>query len=340
MKRGIAIDFGSSTIRFAPTDAPQDVREWPCEMAVDARTGERRRFGVMARRFVEESGGSAVLRFPFREGMLADKELLVLTLAVCRERCGIEDPVNAMLSVPCHLSEEQEEELVRIAGQAGFNNCYLCYSPVAALVGEGYSLEHPYLTVDVGAHTTDIVLLSHGEMVYRASIPTAGAAFDEAIMKYLRRKHRLIVDADVAADIKKKIGTLWVEGECSRMSANGFSADGTPRRTLLSSEEMFVALENPCAAILNAVHTAISKIPLNAVNETFEAGILLTGGGAYLGGIDKMITGITGVACTRVTRPTHACVLGLCTAYERLPEGLHVGANVSSVVTRTNSYLD
>ncbi len=340
MKRGIAIDFGCSTIRFAPTNTPTELREWPSEMAVDAQTGERRRFGVMARRFVEESCGSAALTFPFRDGIFSDKELLVLTLAVCRERVGLDDPVNAMLSVPCHLSEEQEEELVRMAGQAGFNNCYLCYSPVAALVGEGYSLERPYLAVDVGAHTTDIILLSHGEIVYRATIPTAGNAFDEAIIKYMRRKHRLTVDYDTAADVKKKIGTLWVEGECSRMSVNGLASDGTPRRTLLSSEEMFVALETPCAAILNAVHTAISKIPLNAVNETFESGILLTGGGSYIGGIEKMITGITGVSCTRVSRPSRACVLGLCTAYERLPEGLHVGANVSSVVTRTNSYLD
>ncbi|MBP3437530.1 MAG: rod shape-determining protein [Clostridia bacterium] len=340
MRKGIGIDFGSYMIR-ANASMGGNVLCEPAMVAVDRTTGEEVKFGNAAKRLISESSGAFSPQYPFVEGVFANAPLAERVLTWCHtQNFPMDGDVRALLSIPCGFTPEEESEFAEIVYRAGYRECYCVYSPIAALIGSGYSMEKSYIAVDIGCYTTDVVIISEGELVNRFCIDKAGYAFTQAIASYIRRKNRLGVGYQMAEDIKRKIGTVWVEGERRQMEIVGRASDNSMHRTVISSDEMFEALEEPCAAVLEVVCEALSKIPTESVKEAFKNGIILSGGGALLEGIDRMIYGVTGVKCHRVSNPEFAVVNGLEKILTKLPEQIHNGPNVSSIALKTNSYLD
>lgn len=336
----IGFDIGATELRIS-VPGIGIIHEIPSKVAVDRDTLEMLRFGEYAEKWVAKKESKARLVIPFANGIVPELDLAARILSYYRKEIFPDGPVRALLSIPCNLDKAEEEQIVCAVMHAGFADCRLVYSPIAALVGEGHSLEKPYLAVDVGYHTTDIVHLWESEIVSPVSIPTGGYAFTEAICDYILKKHHLHVKIKSAENIKKQIGALWMERECMYLDVLGVSDTGKAAQTRLSTDEMFVALEDPCAKLLSAIHTAISKIPFDAVKETFERGILLGGGGSLLLGMDKMISGITGVKCTYMQKPTRAVSLGLAEILKRLPDDLPpTGYNISGIAVKNCSYLD
>ncbi len=340
MPKGLGLDFGAEFVRVGIPGQGIVYRE-PCVVAEDRSSKAVVKFGSVAQRLASESGGLYRAYQPFRsEWLLSDARLAasVMRHALKETHSGASD-VRLLLAVPCSLSEEEEAAICEVAHSAGYKEALLVYSPVAALIGDGHSLEKTFLSVNIGVRSTDIVVLADGEIVYRSSIPVGGFAFSLAIAEYVYRTQHLSIHTGTAEEIKKSIGTVWVDGENLQMQVTGRAPDRTMRSVLLTSDEMFKALEEPCAKVLEAIYNAAAMVPLNAVNGLLEEGIYISGGGATLRGLKEMIAGVTGFRCTLVDKPDDTVALGLTQILTNLPNRFY-GVNVSMVAVKTNSYLD
>lgn len=338
MRTEVGIDFGATELRVS---VPGKGIVWrtPSVIAFDRKSKEILNFGEVAYETASRYPHVSTTH-PFRDGILADTELAKRVLARCLHATYPDGQnVRALLSVPCSLTEAQEGSIVEIVAQAGFREAYLLYSPVAALIGCGLSLEKTYMSVNIGSSTTDLVVLSEGEIAERLSIPFGGDAFCAAILDYIRKKHHLRINFRTAEEIKRRIGTVWVDGERSHAEAMGLDKEDKWQQIILSSEEMFTALEEPCAAILEAVCSSAAKIPLDNVDGALEAGILLTGGGANLHGMKRMIEGITGFKCAVPRSPEDTVAHGLAAVLPELPRKMS-GPNVSTVAVKSYSFRD
>ncbi len=338
MKTEIGIDFGASELRVS-VHGKGIVWRTPSVIAFDRATGEVLNFGEIAYETASRYQGVSTSH-PFRGGILADPELARRVLCRCRSvTFPAAENVRALLSVPCSLTEEQEGSIRELLAQSGFREAYLLYSPIAALIGCEYSLEKNYISINIGASTTDLVVLAEGEIAERISIPVGGDAFCSAIQEYVGKKHHLRVNFRTAEEIKRQIGTVWVDGERNNTETMGLDKDNNWKQVILSSEEMFTALEEPCSAILEAVCNAAAKIPLDDIESALHSGILLTGGGSQLRGIKQMIEGITGFRCTVPKKPEDAVALGLANLLPELPRKMS-GPNISTIAVKSYAFRD
>ncbi|MBE6656324.1 MAG: hypothetical protein E7609_05610 [Ruminococcaceae bacterium] len=341
MKHELAIDFGSIEFRAAVPSSGIVVRQPTC-VAIDSVTGDVKYFGKEALLKSNTNPDAYRLRYPFRSGwIIGEGHAPIASDFMMRARGQVyaeASDVRLLFSIPCGLSDEEEYAVAELGHRAGFGEAYLVYSPVAALVGSGYSLEHTYLAVNVGASFTDIALISDGNLLYRASHPVSGMSFNDAIGAYVSNRYHLRLRFNEAERIKNTIGTVWSDEEKRTIEMVGSDAKGAVHRALLSSEEMFTALEEPCAELLDAIHTAAMRVPLEAVEGLMKTGILLFGGGARLRGLPEMISGITGFRTTLAEAPEDAVAEGLAKILPTLPAKLPV-PNVSAIACKTNSYL-
>lgn len=338
MRAELGIDFGASELRVS-VHGKGIVWRSPSVVAFDRGTKELLNFGDVAYETAARYRNVSTTH-PFRDGLLASPELARRVLARCLHATFPgEENVRALLSVPCSLTEDQEGSLVELMAQAGFRESYLIYSPVAALVGCGFSLEKPYVSVNIGSSTTDIAVLAEGEITERVSIEVGGDAFCAAIRSYIMKKKRLRINFRIAEEIKRQIGTVWVDGERRHTKTMGLDTEDNWQELNLSSDEMFAAFEEPCAAILEAVCSAAAKIPLDDVEGVFKAGILLTGGGAYLHGMKQMIEGITGFNCLVPKAPEDTVAYGLAALLPELPRKIP-GYNASTIAVKSFSFRE
>ncbi|MCQ2385985.1 MAG: rod shape-determining protein, partial [Clostridia bacterium] len=285
MLKSVGIDFGSTELRVSVPGNGICLRE-PCVVATHATTKEQKKFGTAAQKWVEESGGQYVLTRPFYNGAFCDTAMAKRVLKwVLHQIYPDAADVRAVLSIPTGFDPDDEMALKELVLSAGYADVALVYSPVAALIGAGCSMEKPYIAVDIGAYSTDVVVLADGELVHRACLDSAaGNSFAESIAAYVAKKYRLRINLRMAEEIKRRIGVLWIDGEKRQMSIAGCNAEGTMCHVLLSSDEMFFAVEEPCAELLDAIHTAVSKVPLDYVKAALENGISLCGGSSRFRG--------------------------------------------------------
>ena len=340
MERELAIDFGTEEFRVSVPHKGIVISQPSC-VAVSVLTDQVMFLGREALLKAKNEPSSYKLRYPFRTSWVFGERVApiaseFMARALAQVYPHAED-VRLLFSVPCGLSDEEEYAMAELGHRAGFGEAYLVYSPIAALVGCGCSLENTYLAVNVGAGFTDIALVSDGNLLYRASHPVSGISFDEAIAAYVRDKYRLKVRFSEAEKVKRTIGTVWSDEEQRTIEMLGTDVKGGVHKILLSSEEMFVALEEPCAELLDAIHTAATRVPLEAVEGLMKTGILLFGGGAKLRGLPEMISGITGFRATLMGDSELAVAKGLALILPTLPSNLSV-PNVSTIACKTNSY--
>ncbi len=247
----------------------------------------------------------------FEEGFLSpDRTRFVLKEAIARFGDGACERV--LLSIPCGFGEVEETALSEMAIEAGAKEVYLVYTPIAALCGNGLDLGTNAVVVDIGKERTDVIAACHGRIFYKKTYPVGGASFDRAIARYLLARHKVEVDLSAAEEVKIKIGTVWVSNERKSTEVRGRDAtNGDYCKVCISSEEMFAALEEPMSALIEGVCETITRIPADCVQEVFDTGILLSGGGCLLEGIDKMIGGVTGVNTSRLFEPRDTVAKGL-----------------------------
>ena len=203
-----------------------------------------------------------------------------------------------MICVPSLVTEVEKKAVIDAAGQAGARKVYLIEEPLAAAIGAGLDISKPCgnMVVDIGGGTTDIAIISLNGTVISTSIKVAGDKFDEAIVRYIKRKHNIAIGERTAEDLKINIGCVYPKIQDNDMQIRGRDlTTGLPKTITVYSSEMLEALGSCANQIIEAVHSILEKTPPELAADISEKGIYMTGGGRLINGLDKLIQEATGI---------------------------------------------
>ncbi len=328
MRKDIGIDLGTATV-LVYVQGKGIVLKEPSVVAIDRNTDKILKVGREAQMMLGRTPGNITAIRPLRDGVISQYEYTLRMIQYfIKKACG-----NAffaprvIICVPSGITEVEERAVVDAATQAGAKNTYLIEEPVAAAIGAGIDISTPngHMIVDIGGGTTDIAVISLGGVVVSESIKVAGDKFDEAIIRYVRRRHNVLIGERTAEEIKIKVGAAWQRDEPRVIEVKGRClVRGLPKLVRISSAEMPDALEEPITAIIEAVCSVIERTPPELVGDILYNGIVMTGGGSLLYGLDRLIANVTGIK-TRVADKAVSCVaLGTGMSLEHItniPEG-------------------
>ncbi len=246
------------------------------------------------------SSNMEVIR-PIRQGVITDyivvEKMLKYFISKAMGRRAFRKP-RISICVPSGITEIERKAVEEATYQAGAREVFLVDEPIAAAIGAGVDVTKPFgnLIVDIGGGTTDVAVISLAGVVVSSSIKVAGDVFDQAIMSYVRKNHSLFIGEESAQVIKKQIGTACEEAEARTMEVKGRNViTGLPKVATLTSEEIRVALKDATSQIVETVHGVLEKTPPELAADIVDRGIVLTGGGALLHGMDTLIEQRTGI---------------------------------------------
>ena len=304
----IGIDLGASTVAVStPEEGLLSLVRAPVSPEAGANS-DAGRAALQGHGSVGEGSPSVPV---FRDNIVIPEYTAAMIRSVL-EREDVAPAATLVLGIPCSFSEIEESALVEMALGVGAGVARLVYSPLAALVGNGLDPGMAAIVVDIGAARTDIFVIARGRIVYKKTHRVGGIDFDAAIVRYVREIHKVAITEETAERVKAAVGTVWIGDEKRAIEVSGRDIKNGDYCTVrIVSEEMFTALEEPTATLIEGICTAITRIPPDLVREIFDTGILLSGGTALLEGIDKMISGVTGVNATRMNDPMHTVAYGL-----------------------------
>ncbi len=338
MSKDIGIDLGTATVLVYVKGKGIVIKE-PSVVAIDKNTDRIIRVGREAQMMLGRTPGNITAIRPLRDGVISQYEItLKMIQHFIKKACGnvIFKP-RVIICVPSGITEVEERAVVDAATQAGAKRTYLIEEPVAAAIGAGINIAAPKgnMVVDIGGGTTDIAVLSLGGVVVSESIKVAGDKFDEAIIRYVRRKHNVLIGERTAEAIKIKIGCAWPRKEPRTLEVKGRCLiQGLPRVVRINSDELPDALEEPITQIIEAVCSVVERTPPELIGDILSSGIVMTGGGSLLYGLDRLIAYATGIK-TRVADKAVSCVaIGTGKSLENLsavPEG---EINISRIGSR------
>jgi rod shape-determining protein MreB len=206
---------------------------------------------------------------------------------------------RVLIGVPTSITGVEERALIDAAIEAGARKVYLVETPLATAVGAGIDVNQAdgHLIIDIGSGTTEVAVVSLGGVVECESIKTAGMAFDEAVVRYIRKKHNLLIGLRTAEELKQSIGCVYPRPEVSYEEVKGRClVTGLPRSVTINSADMIEAMEEPVNQVLEAIHMVLERTPPELVADVSQNGIVLSGGGSQLWGLDKLIAERTGIS--------------------------------------------
>ena len=307
----IGIDLGTATV-IAYVKGKGIVLREPSVVAVDSNTGEVLAVGKEARRMLGRTPGNIVATRPLREGVISNYTVTEKMLKYFINKvCGrfVFAP-RIMICIPSRVTEVEKKAVIDAATQAGARKVYLIEEPIAAAIGAGIDISKPCgnMVVDIGGGTTDIAVISLGGSVTSTSLKVAGDKFDEYIIKYIKKKHNIIIGERTAEDLKVNIGCVYPKMQDVEMDIRGRDLiDGLPKTITISSSEMLEAMIEPALMIVDAVHSVLEKTPPELAADISDRGIYMTGGGALVDGLDKLLQEKTGIN-VMIARDTVSCV--------------------------------
>ena len=311
----IGIDLGTRNCLVYSTGRGLVLKE-PSVVIYDKDTEKIRAIGEEARQMEGHVSSNMEVIRPIRQGVIVDfvvmEKMLKYFITKAMGRRAFRKP-RISICVPSGITEIERRAVEEATYQAGAREVFLVEEPIAAAIGAGVDVTKPFgnLIVDIGGGTTDVAVLSLGGVVASASIKTAGDAFDQAIMNYVRQNHSLFIGEDMAENIKIKIGTAVEEATPQVMEVKGRNVlTGLPKKVKLTSEEIRVALRDATGQVVEAVHGVLEKTPPELAADIVDRGIVLTGGGALLRGMDTLIEQKTGVTTLTVQDAMHVVAVG------------------------------
>ena len=309
--KDIGIDLGTASVLVYVKNKGIVLNE-PSVVAMDKNTGKLLKVGEEARQMLGRTPGNIVAIRPLREGVISDYDMTERMLKeFIRKVAGfmVFKP-RVIICVPSGITEVEERAVVDAGIQSGCRRGYLIEEPIAAAIGAGIDITKPdgHMVVDIGGGTADIAVISLGGVVESASIKVAGDQFNEAVVKYMRRKHNILVGDSTAEKMKIAIGCVYPREDEAFMDVKGRCLlTGLPKTITVSSAEMMEAFEEPTERILESIHAVLERTPPELVADVSTNGIMMTGGGSMVYGFDKLITSRTGIA-TSVAENAIACV--------------------------------
>ena len=307
----IGIDLGTATV-IAYIKGKGIVLREPSVVAVDNNTGNVLAVGQEARRMLGRTPGNIVATRPLKDGVISDYTVTEKMLKYFINKIGAKSifAPRIMICIPSQVTEVEKKAVIDAASQAGARKVYLIEEPIAAAIGAGIDISKPCgnMIVDIGGGTTDIAVISLGGSVVSSSLKVAGDKFDEAVIRYIKRKHNVIIGERTAEELKVNIGCVYPKIQDVEMDIRGRDlGTGLPKTLTVSSSEMMEALIEPAMMIVDAVHSVLEKTPPELVADISDKGIYMTGGGALIDGLDKLLQEKTGIN-VMIAQDTVSCV--------------------------------
>ena len=311
----IGIDLGTRNSLVYSTGKGLVLKE-PSVVIYDKTTEKIRAIGEEARQMAGHANSNMEVIRPIRQGVIVDfnvmEKMLKYFIAKAMGRRAFRKP-RISICVPSAITEIERRAVEEATYQTGAREVFLVEEPIAAAIGAGVDITKPFgnLIVDIGGGTTDIAVISLGGVVASSSVKVAGDNFDQAIMNYVRQNHSLFIGEETAENIKITIGTAIEEANPQVMEVKGRNVlTGLPKTVKLTSEEIRSALKDATGQIVEAVHSVLEKTPPELAADIVDRGIVLTGGGALLKGMDTLIEQKTGVTTLTVQDAMHVVAVG------------------------------
>lgn len=325
----IALDLGTASILIYIRGKGIVLRE-PSVIAYDKTKNKVLAVGEKARLMLGRTPDNIVAVRPLRDGVISDYDLTteMLKYFIKQVSNGFILKPKIMICVPAMITEVEERAVYDAAISAGASKVYLIEEPVAAAIGSGIKIEkaNGNMVVDIGGGTTDIAVLSLDDIVVSKSVKVAGDKFDEAIIKYIRKKYNVLIGERMAENLKTTIGCVYKRDEDLKMTVKGRSlTTGLPQSLEITSEETREAFKDVARAIVDAVKNVLETTPPELIGDIYTNGMIMTGGGSLINGLDKLLHERTGVQVTIADDPITCVARGTGTALENLssiPDGL------------------
>ncbi len=327
----IGIDLGTASILVYVKGKGVVLKE-PSVVAFDRDTNRIKAIGEEARLMLGRTPGNIVAVRPLRQGVISDYTVTEKMLkyfiqkAVGKQR--FRKPLIS-ICVPSQVTEVERKAVEDAAFQAGARDVKIIEEPIAAAIGAGIDIARPCgnMIVDIGGGTSDIAVISLGGTVVSASIKIAGDDFDDAIVRYMRKKHNLLIGERTAEDIKIRIGSAYPRPESVTVDVRGRNlVTGLPKTITVTSEETEEALKDTTSQIVEAVHSVLEKTPPELAADIADRGIVLTGGGSLLYGLEELIESKTGITTMTAEDPMTAVAIGTGRYVEFLSGEVTIGA--------------
>ena len=298
----IGIDLGTASI-IVYIRGKGIVLSEPSVVAIDKNTNRLLAVGEEARRMLGRTPGNIIAIRPLREGVISDYDMTERMLKhfinkVCSNKIFKLFQPRIIVCVPSGVTEVEKRAVREAAMQAGAKKTHLIEEPIAAAIGAGVDISKACgsMVIDVGGGTTDIAVISLGGIVVSSSIKVAGDKFDEAITRYMRKRHNIMIGERTAEELKIKIGTVYPRVQEISMDIRGRNLiSGLPKTLTVTSAEIMEALEEPISGIVEAVHSVLERTPPELASDIGDRGIIMTGGGSLVYGLDKLIQEKTGI---------------------------------------------
>jgi rod shape-determining protein MreB len=312
----LAIDLGTATTLVYVRGRGIVLNE-PSVVAIEKKTEKVLAVGTEAKKMLGRTPGNILAIRPMKEGVIADFEMAEKMLrhfiTKAHNRSTFVRP-RIIIGVPSRITQVEQRAVRDSAELAGAREVYLIEEPVAAAIGAGLPITEPSgnMVVDIGGGTTDIAVLSLGGIVYSESVKVAGDRMDDAIMSYVKKKYNLLIGDHMAERIKVEIGSAYPFEEKKTIMVKGRDLiSGIPRTLVLDDSEVREALYEPISTIVNAIKVALENTPPELAGDIIDCGIVLTGGGSMLWGMDTRLREETGLPIVTVDDPLTSVVLGV-----------------------------
>jgi rod shape-determining protein MreB len=311
----IGIDLGTASILVYIRGKGVVLKE-PSVVAFDRDTNRIKAIGEDARLMLGRTPGNIVAVRPLRQGVISDyavtEKMMKYFIQKALGRRMFRKPRIAVC-VPSGVTEVEKKAVEDATYQAGAREVAIIEEPIAAAIGAGIDISKPCgnMIVDIGGGTSDIAVISLGGTVVSASIKVAGDDFDEAIVRYMRKKHNLLIGERTAEDIKIKIGSAYPRAEVDYMDVRGRNlVTGLPKTVKVSSEETEEALRETMSQIIDTIHSVLEQTPPELAADIADRGIVLTGGGSLLRGLEDLVYARTGINTMTAEDPMTAVAVG------------------------------
>ena len=324
----IGIDLGTASVLVYIKGKGVVLKE-PSVVAFDRDTNKIKAIGEDARLMLGRTPGNIVAVRPLRQGVISDytvtEKMLRYFIQKAVGKTRFRKP-RISVCVPSGVTEVEKKAVEDATYEAGAREVAIIEEPIAAAIGAGIDIARPCgnMIVDIGGGTSDIAVISLGGTVVSTSIKIAGDDFDEAIVRYMRKKHNLLIGERTAEDIKINIGSAFPRPEVETMDVRGRNLiTGLPKTITVTSEETDDALKETTSQIVEAVHSVLEQTPPELAADIADRGIVLTGGGSLLYGLEELIEKRTGITTMTAEEPMTAVAIGTGKFVEFLAGGNH-----------------
>lgn len=308
----MGIDLGTATV-LVHIKGKGVVLQEPSVVAVDKSRNKVLAVGEEARQMIGRTPGNIVAIRPLRNGVISDYDVTEKMLQYFIRKGTGRNRVAApkvMVCIPSQATEVEKRAVMDAARNSGARSVYLVEEPLAAAIGAGIDISEPNgrMVVDIGGGTCDIAVISLGGIVVRSSLKVAGDTFDDAIIRYIRNNYKLMIGERTAEELKIKVGCVVKGLKDESIAIKGRNlVTGLPDEVVIGSEQVREAVEDSVKLIAENLHSVLERTPPELAADIMEAGIIMTGGGSLLYGLDKYLENMTGVS-VKVAEGAVTCV--------------------------------